>query len=113
MQKREFGKALGGITTKRRGQQPRVDIAQAAALPAEVRAGMVRYIVRHRGPVLRVLLGPETDMAWLQSCGYLYPYHSAGFDFLGTGEHRVGAEMRERTATARIAGTVTPSVMAA
>lgn len=113
MQKREFNAVLKSITVKRRGQEARLEVAKAAALSAEVKAKMVEHLVRNRGPVLKQFVGPNTDLSWLQASGYMYSYHSAGFDFVGMCEHKVGAEMRQRANTARmVSGTWAPSVMA-
>lgn len=83
MNRREFTAVLRSITDRKRQL---VDQEKARALPEDVRDQLVRFIVRNRGPVLTVLLGPQTDRSWLASMGYLYPFSRSGFEFVGTCE---------------------------
>lgn len=85
MTKREFDAAVRKCVRKKTG---RFDPDLAAALPEDVRTGMVYTIVRHRAAVAEVLLTPAIDRSWLASMGYLHRItNPAGVPFVGTAEH--------------------------
>lgn len=90
--KRSFNKIINALRTrKRRGQSQTLDEAKARALDDETKSALVRFIVRHRGPVLESLVPAGFDRSWLSSCGYLYRTvgPESGYTFLHTCEHKI------------------------
>jgi hypothetical protein len=86
MNKREFNKHLNSCRGKNKAFSP----LKLRLLPNDVREGMARFIVKHRGPLLVLLLTPSIDKSWLASCGYLYRTKSRnGLEFLHTCEHTI------------------------
>lgn len=88
MKKRDFNKAINACRTK---DGKRLDVAKIKRLSAKVRAAMVLFVVRNRGPVLVDLIPDSVDRGWLASCGYLYRTTGAksGYTFLHTCEHEI------------------------
>ena len=87
MTKREFNKQLNACRNKKK----KLVKAKVAALPGAVKADMVRYIIRNRGPVLVELTTAEIKREWLASCGYMHQTtgKASGCTFVHTAEHRI------------------------
>jgi hypothetical protein len=77
VKKKEFHTILKSITT-----DGMVDLDKVALLTNEVRAKMVHYIVRYRGPVIKALIPPDFDLPWLHSMGYLYETKGSFYTFI-------------------------------
>lgn len=87
MKLREFNKALNTCKNKKTG---RLDLKRLIEMPEETRHDMLLFLVRKRAPVVKELVTPLLDWAWLRCMGYLYETDGkSGYTFLHTREHVV------------------------
>lgn len=71
MKKREFNKIIKSISKKEAGRTV-LCVDSASALPSETKNDIIRFLVKRRAPIIRVLLNSDTDLNWLHSMGYMY-----------------------------------------
>ena len=88
MTKREFNSALKSISSEK---SKKVLEDRIPGLTTSVREGMVKFIVRTRGPVLRSLIPVGFDVAWLNCMGYLHQTtgKESGMTFVHTSAHSI------------------------
>ena len=84
MKRRQFDKLLEKIATRKR-----LDVSKIHILTDEEREGMVHYIVRNRGPIVKELIPDGFDMDWLNCMGYLYRTVGKDYNWVHTGEHTI------------------------
>jgi hypothetical protein len=66
-----------------------------AKAPNELKNQIINFLVRNRQAIIKDLINLETDQSWLSSCGYLYHFSNAHFNFLATCEQKASHESRE------------------
>ena len=88
MKKREFNKTINACRNR---AKTRLDARKVAALDDATKAGVTRYLVSRRGPVLVEFLPGNVDVEWLRACGYLHTTtgERSGFTFIHTAEHNI------------------------
>lgn len=88
MNRREFRKTINSLRARDRRS---LDPGKVEDLEDERKEALVRFIVRHRGPILTSLLTSSTDRGWLAACGYLTTTTGAesGLTFLHTSETEI------------------------
>ena len=91
MTKTEFNSWLKKLTT-----DGRFDLAKVAKLSDSECDAMVRHIVRNRGAIVKELIRPSIDMAWLRCTGYLYEVQGDAFQFLCTCENALVAAQKPK-----------------
>ncbi len=91
MTKTEFNSALKKLTTN-----GRLDLAKVAKLSDPECNALVRHIVRNRGAIVKDLIRPSMDMAWLRCMGYLYEIQGDEFRFLCTCENALVAAQKPK-----------------
>ena len=82
--RRSFSAFLKSISNKK----GLLDKQKIAALTDDILCHGSLFSVRERMAIVKDFIGPGTDMAWLQACGYLYHAHNKHFTFLCTSENR-------------------------
>lgn len=91
MNKRAFNSTLKKLTTN-----GRIDLAKVAKLSDSECDALVLHIVRNRGAVVKELIRPSIDMAWLRCMGYLYEVQGNEFRFLCTCENAIAAARKPK-----------------
>ena len=91
MTKTKFNSALKKLTTN-----GILDLAKVAKLSDPECDALVRHIVRNRGAVVKELIRPSIDMAWLRCMGYLYEVRGDEFSFLCTCENALVAARKPK-----------------
>lgn len=92
MKLRAFNKVLNSCRTPARRGKPRtLDLGKIRSLADDVKADMVAFLARQRGPILVDLVPAGTDLSHLAALGYLYRTTGAetGLTFLHLGEHQI------------------------
>jgi hypothetical protein len=100
MTKTEFNSTLKKLTTN-----GRLDLAKVTNLSDSECDALVRHIVRNRGAVVKELIRPSIDMAWLRCMGYLYEVQGDEFQFLCTCENTIIAAQKPKP----VAKTIKPT----
>ena len=91
MTETEFNSILKKLTT-----DGRLDLAKIAKRSDSECNVLVRHIVRNRGAVVKELIRPSIDMAWLRCMGYLYEVQGDEFRFLCTCENALVAARKPK-----------------
>ena len=91
MTKTEFNSTLKRLTAN-----GRIDLTKVAKLSALECDSRVRHIARNRGAVVKELIRPTMDMAWLRCMGYLYEVQGDEFRFLCTCENALVAARKPK-----------------
>ena len=84
MKKRQFDKLCAKVVTRKR-----LDINKFHLLTLEERKGMVEFIIRNRGPIVKELIPEGMDWGWIHCMGYMYQTKGKDYNWVHTGEHTI------------------------